>query len=223
MFASDRNKIDLFTAMNNGSLILINTAKDLLREGGTEVLGRFFIALISQAVQERAIIKDERKRTPTFIYIDEAQDYLDERIGILFSQARKYKAGLTIAFQSLSQLDEKLRDIIFANTATKLVGGVTAKDASIFAKEMRCDTDHILSVQKTHTETQFAWYVRDQTQRPQVLHVLLGQMEREPRLSAAEYARLLDQNRRRLADIPTEEPTAGFKAPAISVEQPEPI
>lgn len=49
MFASERNKLDLFEAMNRGSIILINTAKDLLKQEGCEILGRFFIALIAQA------------------------------------------------------------------------------------------------------------------------------------------------------------------------------
>ena len=33
--------------MNAGKVILINTAKDLLKEQGTEIFGRFFIALIA--------------------------------------------------------------------------------------------------------------------------------------------------------------------------------
>ena len=51
MFANERNKLDLFEAMNRGSIILINTAKDLLKQEGCEILGRFFIALISQSLQ----------------------------------------------------------------------------------------------------------------------------------------------------------------------------
>src|SRR3954451_10319014 len=54
MFAREKNKVDLFDAMNRGSIILINTAKDLLKQEGCEILGRFFIALICQAAQERA-------------------------------------------------------------------------------------------------------------------------------------------------------------------------
>ena len=54
--------------------MLINTAKDLLKQDGCEIFGRFFIALLVQAVQERAAIP-ENKRRATFVYIDEAQDY----------------------------------------------------------------------------------------------------------------------------------------------------
>ena len=100
MFANEQNKLNLFTAMNRGSLILINTAKDLLKQEGCEILGRFFIALLCQAAQERASIPEE-KRLPTFVYIDEAHDYFDESMENLLNQARKYKVGLVLAHQNL--------------------------------------------------------------------------------------------------------------------------
>ncbi|MGC9417815.1 MAG: hypothetical protein ACP5EN_02475 [Rhodovulum sp.] len=51
MFAHPESKFDMFTEMNAGKLILINTSKSLLKEQGTEIFGRFFIALIAQAAQ----------------------------------------------------------------------------------------------------------------------------------------------------------------------------
>src|SRR5688500_16226436 len=66
MFANPKNKLNLFEEMNKGSIILINTAKDLLKEDGCEIFGRFFIALIAQATQERAAIA-ENKRKPTLV------------------------------------------------------------------------------------------------------------------------------------------------------------
>src|SRR5438270_14068547 len=100
MFAHPRNALDLFTALNRGSLVLINTAKDLLKQEGCEILGRFFIALIAQAAQERAGIPND-KRLATFVYIDEAADYFDESIEHLLNQARKYRVGLILAHQNL--------------------------------------------------------------------------------------------------------------------------
>jgi hypothetical protein len=103
MFANEHNKLNLFEAMNRGSIILINTAKDLLKQEGCEILGRFFIALTAQATQERASIPDNN-RLSTFVYIDEAHDYFDESIENLLNQARKYKVGLILAHQNLFRL-----------------------------------------------------------------------------------------------------------------------
>src|SRR4051812_9514403 len=67
MFSHTHNKLNLFEAMNRGSLILINTAKDLLKQEGCEIFGRFIVTCLSQATQERAALPEE-KRLPTFIY-----------------------------------------------------------------------------------------------------------------------------------------------------------
>lgn len=42
MFSHPQSKFDMFTEMNAGKLILINTSKSLLKEQGTEIFGRFF-------------------------------------------------------------------------------------------------------------------------------------------------------------------------------------
>src|SRR4051794_41310925 len=105
--------------MNRGSLILINTAKDLLKQDGCEILGRFFLALIAQATQERAALPEERRRA-TFLYIDEAQDYFDEGMEQLLNQARKYRVGLILARQNLGQFEPRLQAAVMASTAIKL-------------------------------------------------------------------------------------------------------
>jgi type IV secretory pathway VirB4 component len=196
MFSSERNNLDLFESMNRGGLILINTAKDLLKQDGCEILGRFFIALITQAAQERAAIAAERRRS-TFVYIDEAQDYFDESIGQLFNQARKYKVGLIIAHQNLDQFDQKLRAAVLASTSIKLVGGLSAKDAAIFAKEMNCEPEFLQNMRKARDSTQFACFVRNQTRQPVCLTVAFGQMEKQQKLTTDELENVLAENRRR--------------------------
>jgi hypothetical protein len=128
MFSQPRSKLDLFSEMNAGKVILINTAKDLLKEQGTEIFGRFFIALIAQAAQERATLP-AHKRMPTIVYVDEAQDYFDRNIGIILAQARKQNVGMVLSHQFLGQLEPKLQEAFAANTTIKFAGGVSAKDA----------------------------------------------------------------------------------------------
>lgn len=107
MFGAKENKLDLFELLNAGCVILISTAKDLMKAEGSELFGRFFIASITQAILERAVI-DERERVPVHLYIDEAQEYLDENVETLLNQARKYKCGVHVAHQHLDQLSTKL-------------------------------------------------------------------------------------------------------------------
>lgn len=92
MFSHPASKFDMLSELQAGKLILINTAKSLLKEQGTEIFGRFFIALLAQAAQERATIP-AKDRLPAIVYIDEAQDYFDQNIGVILSQARQVPGG----------------------------------------------------------------------------------------------------------------------------------
>lgn len=194
MFSHPRSKLDLYSEMNAGKVILINTAKDLLKETGTEIFGRFFIALIAQAAQERATLP-ERKRMPTFVYVDEAADYFDRNIGIILSQARKYNVGMVLAHQYLGQLEPKLLDAIAANTSIKFAGGVSAKDARALAPMMACDPAFI----DEQPKGSFAAYVRGATKMALPLRFSFGRMEEMERMSEEEREALQDAMRRRYA------------------------
>lgn len=179
MFTHPRSKLDLFAEMNAGKVILINTAKDLLKEQGTEIFGRFFIALIAQAAQERATLP-AGKRMPTIVYVDEAQDYFDRNIGLILAQARKYNVGMVLAHQYLGQLEPKLQEAFAANTAIKFAGGVSAKDARSLASMMYCSPELI----EAQPKGCFAAHVRGQTTTALPLAFPFGVMEAMPRMNA---------------------------------------
>jgi hypothetical protein len=160
MFTNPQSKFDMFTELNAGKLILINTSKSLLKEQGTEIFGRFFIALIAQAAQERATLPTQ-DRLPAMVYIDEAQDYFDQNIGIILSQARKYRVGMIMAHQYLGQLSNGLQEAFEANTSIKLAGGVSARDARALSGQLSCDADLI----QRQPKGTFATFVRGLTDR----------------------------------------------------------
>jgi len=194
MFSHPRSKLDLFAEMNAGKIILINTAKDLLKEQGSQIFGRFFIAMIAQAAQERATIK-EPKRMPTFVYVDEAADYFDRNIGIILSQARKYNVGMVLAHQYLGQLDPKLQEAFSANTSIKFAGGVSAKDARSLAPMLYCEPGLIESQPKGS----FASYIRGVTKTALPLTFPFGYLEGQPQMSKRERDALQETMRMRYA------------------------
>jgi hypothetical protein len=194
MFSHPRSKLDLFAEMNAGKVILINTAKDLLKEQGTEIFGRFFIALIAQAAQERATLPEGR-RMPTFVYIDEAADYFDRNIGLILSQARKFNVGMVLAHQYLGQLDPKLQEAFAANTSIKFAGGVSARDARALAPMLYCDPSLI----EAQPKGSFAAYVRGVTKSALPLNFPFGHMEALDRMTPAESDALRDAMRARYA------------------------
>jgi hypothetical protein len=196
MFQNPRNKVNIFEAMNRGSLILIHTAKDLLKQEGCEILGRFFIALVSQAAQERAAIP-QHNRTPTFVYIDEAHDYFDENIENLLEQARKYQVGMILAHQHLAQFENRqLRASVATNTAIKLAGGLSEEDARALAANMGTTPEFLQSMRKYESEkrTEFASFVKDSTPHAIRLSVPLGMMEEQPKIHPQVLTALIRRN-----------------------------
>jgi hypothetical protein len=196
MFSHERNTVDLFEALNSGKVVLVNTAKELLQKDGSQILGRFFIALIAQAALKRALVPKE-ERLPAFVYTDEAHEYFDEKIEDLLNQARKYRVGITLAHQNLDQLSTRLKATIMASTSVKLVGGVSSKDAVEFAREMRCSTESIEDTRKTKYSSTFACSVRNVTHHPVKISIPLGAVEELPTMSEEEYENLLAANRSR--------------------------
>ena len=244
MFGQRENKVDLYGLMNAGSVILIDTSKDLLKQEGCELFGRFFISMIMQAALERSVI-EEQDRTPTLLYVDEASEYFDENFEVILNQARKYKIGLTCASQYLNQLSPRLRAAMLANTSIKMVGGINVKDGEILAAEMHSTRDFLKSMKQRSDTTEFALWVKHATPGALRISVPLGFLERQPTLLPEQYDDLRTRMRERycqpLADLEEEwasrfaeappeqpaaatppEPTAAEEEPLESIVPPPP-
>ncbi len=194
MFSYPRSKVDMFRAMQDGKIVLVNTAKELLGHEGASILGRFFIALIAQAAQRRAVLPPH-ERNPAFVYIDEAADYFDTSIDHLLNQARKYKVAMVLAHQNLDQLSASLRGSVFSSTSIKYAGGVSSKDAGALASEMRSDADFLMAMRKRERETTFACSVRNLTPRALAVSVPLGIVEREEQMDDSDWDIVRDRIR----------------------------
>ncbi|MBI5450164.1 MAG: type IV secretion system DNA-binding domain-containing protein [Gammaproteobacteria bacterium] len=220
MFSHPRSKIDVFELLNQGKIILINTAKDLLGQEGTAIFGRFFISLIAQAAIQRATIPAHERR-PSFVYIDEAQDYFDDNISHLLSQARKYRVGLIFAHQNLDQLGAGLRASVLSSTSIKFAGGVSAKDAHALDTEMRCGPEFLLAQKKGRNHTEFACYVKSHTAKALSVRIPFGYVEALPTLTYADHQYLLEENRNRYSE-PVMLPTPSLPVEPIPPSIPKP-
>ena len=201
MFSSPINKLDMFEAMNSGSIVLINTSKALLKSAASALFGRYMIALTLRAAFERVAIPRDRRR-PAFLIIDEAADYFDSNVDSLLTQVRKYKLGLVFAHQYLDQLDGGLRASFAANTAIKFAGGVSDKDARAFAPDMRCRPEFITSQRKSVDQTAFAAFVRNVTPTALSLTVPFGTLDRLPPMTREAQIELRERNKGRYAVSP---------------------
>jgi len=175
LFTAKETELDLFTALNNGAVVLIDTDADYL-QSSSPMFGRIFISLVLRAIFERVVILPEDKRQPTFLYIDEAQEYFDKKIDNLLTQARKFRLGCVFAHHHLNQCTAELRASFDASTAIKFASKVAVADAHALAPQMRTTPEFLLN----RKELDFAAYL-PVVSRAVSFKVPYGEMENEPR------------------------------------------
>jgi len=222
LFSAPKSKVNFFDSLNSGSIVLIDTAKGLLKDEGTAIFGRFILALIEHAITERANM-EEAERGPVFLYMDEAHEYFDDTVETLLVEARKFRCGLTLAHQNLTQLSPRLRQIFMGNTSVKLAGGITEADARALAADMRATSDFLLAMRK-HEDThmsEFALSVRNVTPHALKVSVPLGHLESHPQLDPGQRETLLAHNRERIGYTPKQETWEPIPEPVDPIEVPE--
>src|SRR5262249_20871414 len=72
MLGADENNVSMMECLDEGKIVLVNTAMNHLDVKGSSLLGRFFIAQTLAAAFAR------KKRNPAVLMIDEFQDFADE-------------------------------------------------------------------------------------------------------------------------------------------------
>jgi GTPase SAR1 family protein len=205
MLSHSRSKLNMAKEMNEGKVILINSAKELLKEEGSAFFSRFMLSLITQAVNERASMKD---RMPTYLYIDEASPILDKNIQTILETARKYKLGCILAFQSLGQVPVDITHSIMSNTAIKMAGGVSAKDARAIGEDMGTKAD-IIMAQPKHT-----FLIHAKSIGLQPLRVEPRALEKLPKRN--DYRELVKENREKYYTLPEKKKKPTFSGDDIA-------
>lgn len=126
------NIVDFDKALADGSIITACSRKGELGLLQAKAFGMFFILQFQDAVLRRKGIEDSR--TPHFLYIDEFPEYITKDMEVMFTLFRKYRCGVTIAIQNLSQLEKSgqayYRQTVLANTKTQIVFGDTVPEDS---------------------------------------------------------------------------------------------
>ena len=142
------NVINFTEAIQSGKLITACSRKGELGIIQSKAFGMFFILQFQDAVLRRT--GNEDSRIPHFLYIDEFPEYINKEMDVMFTLFRKYRCGVTVAIQNLSQLDKNntsyYRQTVLANTKTQIVFGDTVPEDSeywnkAFGQEKKVDKD----------------------------------------------------------------------------------
>jgi hypothetical protein len=142
---------------DSGQKIIIKLPKGTLGADVSSALGRLIIAKIKALGFRRQHIPKHLRR-PTYVVIDECQNFIGESIETALTELRKFGIHMILANQIVGQdMSPQLRKIIFANTAVKITGYNDETSRSVMAKEMGADPDML----RTLTTGKFACKISD--------------------------------------------------------------
>ena len=181
MFSATNSKLDLFEELNSGKVFIVNTSKRDLGEHGTNFFGRFVIASLLTAAEERAILTSKNRKA-AFVYIDEAQDYLahDTKIATIIDQCRKMRVGLIASHQRVNQMDGSVRDAL-GNAAIKFANTSNHACLQTLSHALHTDSDFIAFQRDLEFAVHFSGLRRAFT-----FPVKAGVMENLPKMTQSE-------------------------------------
>jgi hypothetical protein len=143
-----KSGFDFRKVMDEGKILLVNLSKGKLGDLNSKLVGMIIVSKIQMAAMSRVNIP-EAERRDFFLYVDEFQNFVTESFASILSEARKYRLGLIVAHQYISQItkmdgggkgsheDTTLRDAVFGNVGTMLCFKIGAQDAETMAKEFQ--------------------------------------------------------------------------------------
>jgi len=151
----------LLNGMDEGQKIIVKLPKGALGADVSSAMGRLILAKIKALGFRRQHIS-KHKRHPTYIIIDECQNFIGESIETALTELRKFGIHLILANQIVGQdMSPQLRKIIFANTAVKISGYNDESSRAVMAKEMGADVEMLRNL----TTGKFVCKVADPQQK----------------------------------------------------------
>ncbi len=135
--------------MDSGQKLIVNLAKGRLGSDITNILGGLITSTLMHAATTRHGLPEAARR-PFFLYVDEFPNLTTKSFAGMLSEARKYRLGLILAHQHLSQADNDILDAIFGNVGNLVAFRVGAKDAPQLQRMMPCFSTLDLQNQPNH-------------------------------------------------------------------------
>lgn len=133
VLGQSRNVLDFETVMNEGKIVLISLAKGRVGGLSADTLCSLLLTRFWAAAMKRASIPFDERRDFT-LYVDEFHNVASATYAELLAEARKYRLGLVLANQYISQLPEKVVHSILGNVGCILSFRVGPNDAALLSK-----------------------------------------------------------------------------------------
>jgi hypothetical protein len=196
MFSATHTRLDLGQEMDAGKVIIINNSKAILGDEGAEFFGRFFIALIARAAQQRTG-KSANQKKPCYVYIDECQSVIskDARIPVLLDECRSQRIALILAHQRTAQLTAPVLDAV-ANCAIRMAN--SDDEAKYLSTKLRMDAETLQSLPRGT----FGTFIRDLTPVGVQLTISKVDLDALPKMTAEDLQSVRERMRMNFSTPP---------------------
>ena len=134
ILVTNTEQISLRNIMDQGHIFLVNIPKGHLGNDAASILGSLLVTSIASAAFSR-IDLPPTERKAFYVYLDEFQSVSTLTMVDMLSELRKFKLGLVMAHQYMSQLDPKIRDAVLSNVGTLIAFRTSLSDAKFLEKE----------------------------------------------------------------------------------------
>lgn len=117
LIAERRSTIDFREIIDEGKILLVKMQKGRLGQIGARMFGTIVVARLMMAALAREEVPQEERRG-FFLFMDEFQSFTTPTLARLLSEARKFRLSLTLANQTLYQLDDEIADAVLGNAGS---------------------------------------------------------------------------------------------------------
>ncbi len=129
------SKLDFADILDSGKIFIAKLPQGQIGAENAYLLGTLLVSKFQQMAMARQRMR-EADRRPFFLYVDEAANFLAPSMAEILSGARKYKMGLILSHQSLSQLKAEplVAGALDSSACTRIVFRVGDQDARALAE-----------------------------------------------------------------------------------------
>jgi len=135
MFGATHSRLDVARFMREGRIVILNLApKNRLSGQLSNAIG----ALVLHEILATARSLDATKRSPTYLVLDEFQNFVGPDMEAALPEVRQLQLKLLLSHQSFAQLargDHDLTAMIF-QAQSRLIFGLQGEDADVLAHEL---------------------------------------------------------------------------------------
>ncbi|MBX7208557.1 MAG: type IV secretion system DNA-binding domain-containing protein [Verrucomicrobiaceae bacterium] len=135
MVSQRASRLDFAGIMDGGKIFIAKLPQGQIGAENAYLLGTLLVSKFQQMAMARQRLREEERR-PFFLYVDEASNFFAPSMAEILSGARKYRLGLVLSHQNLSQLkaETEVAGALDASACTRIAFRVGDHDARALAE-----------------------------------------------------------------------------------------